>query len=717
MDKDDQLYERRKMKKTLLLLSFLPAIVFSQFHYPNTTRVDHVDDYFGTSVPDPYRWLEDDRSSETGDWVKSQNAVTFGYLNKIPFRNNVRDRLTKLVNYPKYDAPFRSGNNWFYNKNDGLQNQKVLYILRGSLEAIPELFLDPNKLSDDGTTSLAGTSFSKNGEYVAYAVSKAGSDWREIYVMDVKTKQVLDDKIEWAKFTGMTWRGNGFYYNRYDTPKDTGAKLSASNEFQKVYYHVLGTPQSKDDLVIEDTENPHMGFGIGLTEDERFMILTKWQRNTNGNALYYRDMWKKTDWLPILKTFDDDVSVIDNIGDKILLYTNHRAPNSKVVLFDPRHPSFADWKVLIPEKKEALKSVSIVGNKLFTVYTKDVSHRVYVFDLKGKRENEISLETLGTVDGFGGERKDNKTFYSFTSFTYPSVIYQYDLKTKRSTLYRKTEIDFDPNDYVTKQIFYPSKDGTKIPMFIVHKKGLIMNGDTPAWLYGYGGFNISINPSFSAVRLAWMEQGGIYAVANLRGGSEYGEEWHKAGMKLNKQNVFDDFISAAEYLIENKYTNPTKLAIEGRSNGGLLIGATINQRPDLFRVAHPAVGVMDMLRFQKFTIGWAWVNDYGSSDDSVQFSYLKSYSPVQNITDTTNYPAVLVTTADHDDRVVPAHSFKYISTLQEKYKGPNPVMIRIETSAGHGSGKPLSKVIDEWSDMYAFTWWNMGLTPRYLLKE
>jgi len=705
------------MKKAVVLCLLVMPVLFAQFKYPKTEKMEQTDSYFGNPVPDPYRWLEDDRSAKTAEWVQQQNAVTFGYLDKIPFRDKVRDRLTKLLNYSKYTAPFRAGNNWFYYLNDGLKNQSVLYILRGSLDAKPELFLDPNTLSSDGTTSLQGISFSKDGKYAAYQVSKAGSDWREIYVMDVKTKKRLSDKIEWAKFTGITWRGNGFYYNRYTMPSDTGSKLSASNEFQKVYYHILGTPQSKDELVMEDKQNPHMGFGIGLTDDESFMSLTKWQRNVNGNALYIRNLKTRSEWIPVLESFDDDIYVIDNVGSKLLVFTSYRSPNGRVVLVDLANPAPDKWENLIPERKEALTSVSIIGDKLITVYMKDVSHRVYVFDLNGKLENEISLETLGTVGGFEGNRKDQISFYTLTSFTYPSVIYKYDLKSKQSTLYRKTEVDFDPNEYETKQVFYSSKDGTKIPMFIVHKKGMRMDGNNPAWLYGYGGFNVSINPTFSAARLAWLEQGGIYAAANLRGGSEYGEEWHKAGMKLTKQNVFDDFIAAAEYLISAKYTNPSKLSIEGRSNGGLLIGATINQRPDLFKVAHPAVGVMDMLRFQKFTIGWAWVNDYGSSDDSVQFNYLKKYSPVHNITDTTKYPAVLVTTADHDDRVVPAHSFKYISTLQEKYKGENPVMIRVETSAGHGAGKPLSKIIDEWADMYSFTWWNMGVTPMYLLKE
>lgn len=705
------------MKKIFFLLLAISVTMLSQLQYPKTIKTGHVDSYFGLQVADPYRWMEQDTAVAVKEWVGDQNKVTFGYLNQIPFREKVKNRLTKLLNYPKYTAPFRSGKNWFFYKNDGLQNQSILYIQRGSLDAKPELFLDPNKLSADGTTSIQGTSFDKDGKYFAYAVSKAGSDWRDIYVMDVASKKLLSDKIEWAKFTGITWLGNGFYYSRYPTPSDTGSKLSTSNAYHKAYYHIIGTPQSKDALVYEDKENPQRTVGIGATEDERFISLYISQRGSNGNALYYRDLNKRTVFLPIITTFDDDVSIIDNIGGKLLLSTNRHAPNQKVVLCDPEHPGEENWKEILPEKPEPLTSVSVVGGKIFAVYMKDVSHHVYVYDLNGKFENEIPLETLGNVAGFGGERKDAFTFYTLTSFTYPATIYKYDIKTKLSSLFRKTEVDFNPNDYETKQIFYPSKDGTKIPMFIVHKKGIPLDGNNPALLYGYGGFNVSINPSFSASRLLWLEQGGVYAVSNIRGGSEYGEKWHEAGMRFNKQNVFDDFIAAAEYLVGNKYTNPSRLAIQGGSNGGLLVGAVTNQRPDLFKVALPAVGVMDMLRFHKFTIGWAWVNDYGSSDDSAQFNYLKKYSPIHNIRDSVNYPALLVTTADHDDRVVPAHSFKYISTLQEKYKGPNPVLIRIETSAGHGAGKPTAKIIEETSDIYSFTWWNMGITPMYLLKE
>jgi prolyl oligopeptidase len=705
------------MKKTILALLICATAAAAQFRYPATPTVDHIDEYFGTKVADPYRWLENDTAAAVKSWVNEQNAVTFGYLDQIPFRKKVVDRLTQLYNYPKQSAPFRAGQNWFFYRNNGLQNQSVLYIRRGSLTAKPAVFLDPNKLSADGTTSLAGISFDKNGKYMSYSISKAGSDWREIYVMDVRTGKKLNDRIEWAKFTGVSWYGNGFYYSRYPAPADTGTKLSASNAYHKVYYHILGTPQSKDMLVHEDKEHPQRLFGVGLTEDHRYLQLTASQRGSNGNALYYRDIKQRSGFTPIIETFDDQIYIIDNVGDKLLLYTNRKAPNGKVILFDPKNPGEEQWKDVIPEKEEALNSVSTVGGKLFAEYTKDVSNRVYVYDLKGKFENEVPLSVLGTVGGFGGKKEDRFTFYTLTSFTHPATVYRYDIKNRTSTVYQRTEIDFDPDQYETRQVFYPSKDGTKIPMFIVHKKGIALDGNNPLWLYGYGGFNVSMMPNFSALRLAWLEQGGIYVLANIRGGSEYGEKWHEQGMKLNKQNVFDDFIAAAEYLIENKYTNPSKLAVQGGSNGGLLVGAVINQRPDLFKVALPAVGVMDMLRFHKFTIGWAWVNDYGSSDDSVQFEYLKKYSPLHNIREGVNYPATLVTTADHDDRVVPAHSFKYISAMQEKYKGPNPVMIRIETSAGHGAGKPTTKILEETADMYSFTWWNMGLTPRYLLKE
>jgi prolyl oligopeptidase len=702
------------MKKFILSVFIIVTVPLSaQLRYPLSAKINQTDTYFGVTVSDPYRWLEDDTSDAVKAWVKEENDVTFGYLDKIPFRDSIKKRISHLLDYPKYSAPFRSGSNWFFYKNNGLQNQSVLYIQRGSLDAKAEIFLDPNTLSDDGTVALGETSFDQNGKYFAYALSRAGSDWRVIYVKDVKSGKQFSDKVEWVKFSDISWYGDGFYYSRYDEPKDTSMKLSVSNQFQKVFYHVLGTPQQKDALVYEDKKNPEKTFWVSVTEDERIIQLYVRKKGSNGNALYYRDVFARMPFKPITESFDNEIYIVDNIREKLLLQTNRNAPNWKLVLYDPKHPNEKEWKEILPERKEPLVSVSVVGGKIIAVYMKDVSHHVYVYDLKGRFENEIDLAALGTVDGFGGKHKDKFVFYTLTSFTCPSTIYKYDIATKTSTLFRKSEIDFNPDDYITRQVFYPGKDGTKIPMFIVYKKGILLDGNNPAWLYGYGGFNITINPNFSAIRVAWLEQGGVYALANIRGGGEYGEGWHKAGMLLNKQNVFDDFIAAAEYLIQNKYTNPEKLACNGGSNGGLLIGAVINQRPDLFKVALPDVGVMDMLRFQKFTIGWAWVSDYGSSDDSVQFNYLYKYSPLQNIHEGVKYPAVMATTADHDDRVVPAHSFKYIATLQEKYKGPNPVLIRIETSAGHGSGKPTSKIIDEYADMYAFTWWNMVVTPKY----
>ena len=704
-------------KITILIICWC-AVAGAQLHYPETKKVDQVDNYFGTEVADPYRWLEDDTSAAVKEWVQQENAVTFAYLDKIPFRDSVKARLTKLLNYPKYSAPFREGDNWFFYKNDGLQNQSVLYMRRGSLTAEPEVFLDPNTFSEDGTVSLEDIEFNRTGRYCAYAISKAGSDWREIHVMDVNAKKILNDKLEWVKFSAISWLGNGFYYSRYDEPKDTSSKLTASNSFHKVYYHVVRTPQRKDALVYPtkksmDRNDPDKLYWMVASDDNRIVYLYITKRGSNGNALYYRDIRRAMGFEPVLSTFDDDISVVNNIGSSLILKTNRHAPNGRVVLFDPKHPDEKDWQDILPEKKEPLDQASIVGRKLFAIYTKDVSHRVYVYDLKGNFENEIHLDALGTVSGLTGKWNEQFVFYTLTSFTYPSTIYKYDIKTEQSTLYKKTDIDFNPDDYLTRQVFYRSKDSTHIPMFIVYKKGIQLDGNNPTYLYGYGGFNISMMPNFSASRIAWLEQGGIYAMPNIRGGGEYGEKWHEAGMRLHKQNVFDDFIAAAKYLIKNKYTNPTKLVCSGASNGGLLIGAVINQRPDLFKVALPAVGVMDMLRFQKFTIGWAWVNDYGSSDDSVQFEYLYKYSPLQNISDTTRYPAVLVTTADHDDRVVPAHSFKYIATLQEKYKGLNPVLIRIETSAGHGYGKPLTKIIEEIADTYSFAWWNLGVTPVY----
>ncbi len=705
------------MKKSLTVVMALIAIASTlraqSLEYPKTAKIDHSDSYFGTTVSDPYRWMENDTAASVANWVKEENKVTFDYLAKIPFREQVKNRLTKIWNYPRYSTPFREGDNYFFFKNTGLQNQSVFYIQHG-IDGSPEVMLDPNTLSSDGTVALSDISFSKDGKLLAYSISRSGSDWREIFLIDVASKAQRSDHIKWAKFTGISWYGNGFYYSRYDTPVDTTKALTAKNEYQKVYYHTLGGDQSADKLVYQDAKTPQRTFGMTVTQDERFGVLTVSQGGSKGNAAYFREMASSDpSFRPVIETFDDDFTPIGNVEGKLYFRTNRNAPNGKVVLVDPASPGEPNWNNILAEKPEPLMNASLVGGKLVAVYMKDVSHRVYVYDTDGKLENEVTLPVLGTTGGFAGKKEDQFVFYSVTSFTFPSTIYRYDFATRESKLFRRPEVDFNPENYETKQVFYKSKDGTRIPMFIVHKKGIALDGKNPTLLYGYGGFDISLAPVFNTARMAWMEQGGIFAQANLRGGGEYGEKWHEAGMGLHKQNVFDDFIAAAEYLIAEKYTSPQKLAIQGGSNGGLLVGAVTNQRPDLFRVALPAVGVMDMLRFHKFTIGWAWVPDYGSSDDSVNFHNLYTFSPIHNIREGVAYPAVFVTTADHDDRVVPAHSFKYISTLQEKYHGTNPVLIRIETKAGHGGGKPTSKIIEETADIYAFTLFNMGLTPVY----
>ncbi len=676
--------------------------------YPHTRKVDTVDDYHGKKIADPYRWLEDDNAADTKSWVDAQNGVTENYLASIPFRPQVKQRLEELWNYPRYGTPFREGKYYYFYKNDGLQNQAVLYRQEG-LNGTPEVFIDPNKLSDKGTAALGSLSFSKDSKYCAYLVAKAGSDWQEGFVMDVATKQLLSDKLDWIKFSGLSWKGDGFYYSRYDAP-DEKSKLSKKNEFHKVYFHKVGTPQEQDQLIYVDKEHPLRNAGVGLTEDERFLILSTTE-GTSGNELYYRDLQdpSQTDFKLLVKGFAYEPSVVENVGDKLLLLTNHDAPNYKLVLVDPKNPAQENWKVIIPEQKEVLQGVGTAGGKLFANYLKDASTRIVQYSVDGKLEKNITLPGIGTAGGFGGKKEDKTLFYTFTSFVAPPTIYKYDIASGKSEVFRKTEVKFNPADYETKQVFFTSKDGTKVPIFLSYKKGIKMNGQNPVLLYGYGGFNIPMTPGFSVSNLFFMEQGGIYAVVNLRGGSEYGEAWHKAGMMEKKQNVFDDFIGAAEYLVKEKYTNPSKLAIRGGSNGGLLVGAAMTQRPELFKVALPAVGVMDMLRFQKFTIGWAWVTEYGSSDKPEQFDYLVKYSPLHNLKKGTHYPATMVTTADHDDRVVPAHSFKFASALQEAHEGPNPVLIRVETQAGHGAGKPTSKLIDEAADIWSFTMYNLGM--------
>jgi prolyl oligopeptidase len=691
-------------------MAALPLAADAQLRYPETRKTDQVDDYHGTKVADPYRWLEDDRSAETAAWVKAQNEVTFGYLDKIPFRSALKNRLEQLVNYPRYSAPFRRKEWFYFSKNNGLQNQSVLYRQKG-LDGTPEVVIDPNQLSADGTTRLAGFSVSKDGRYAAYGLSKAGSDWVEYHVMELSTKKVLDDQLDWVKFSGAAWQGDGFYYSRYPQPE--GSTLAAKNENHQVFFHRVGTPQRADRLVYEDPANGQRFHFVQTTDDERFVLLNVSDRGKgkDGNALYYLDnqTGDKT-FKPVVSDITDfRYGVIDNDGDRLLMSTNASAPNEKVLGYDVKTGA---WTTLIPEKPEVIDGVGMAGGKLFVTYQKDVVNRTYVHDLTGKLETEVPLPGPGSVGGFGGERDDAFVFYTFTSYTYPPTIFRYDLATKKSSVFRQPEVKFDPAAYETRQVFYPSKDGTKIPMFITFKRGTRLDGTNPTLLYGYGGFNVSLNPYFSALNVGWLEQGGVYAVANLRGGGEYGESWHQQGMKLKKQNVFDDFITAAEFLIREKYTSPAKLAVEGGSNGGLLVGAVMNQRPDLFRVAIPEVGVMDMLRFQKFTIGWNWIADYGSSENPDEFKALYAYSPLHNLKPGTRYPATLITTADHDDRVVPAHSFKYAAALQAAQAGPNPVLIRIETAAGHG-GSNLKKAIEVTADVYAFAFYNLGVTPRF----
>jgi prolyl oligopeptidase len=707
------------MKKQISIIAILSLIFFasacqpkvegpdaSSLVYPESKKVDQVDDYFGTQVTDPYRWMEDDSAEDVKNWVEAQNAVTFAYLEQIPFRETIKNRLLELYNYPKYSSPFRAGEYYFFYKNDGLQNQSVLYIQKG-LDGEPEVFLDPNALSADGTVRVNIAGFSNDDRYAAVMRSEAGSDWREIRIMEVDTKKELEDRVRWVKFSGASWYKDGFFYNRYPEPTEDD-KLKGQNRDMKVYYHKIGNPQDKDALIYEDSEHPLRTFGAYATEDERFVFLVI-SEGTSGNELYYKDMNKRgMDFLPLVKGFENDTYPIDNLGDQILLYTNIGAPNYKVVQINPASPVKDGWKVIIPEKEEVLTGASTGGGYLFCTYLKDANTKVYQYETGGTLVREIELPALGSAGGFGARKEDDILFYTFSSFTYPSTIYKYDIDSGQSEVFRKSEVKFTPEEYETKQVFYPSKDGTKIPMFIIYKKGLKLDGKNPTLLYGYGGFNISLTPSFNALRVVLLENGFVYAMANLRGGGEYGEEWHKAGMLLNKQNVFDDFIAAGEYLIAENYTSNNKLAISGASNGGLLVGAVMTQRPELFKVALPAVGVMDMLRYHKFTIGWAWAVDYGSSEDEEHFRNLYSYSPLHNIKEAAAYPATLVTTADHDDRVVPAHSFKFISTLQEKHSGENPVLIRIETRSGHGSSS-TTKMIEETADEYAFMLYNLGV--------
>jgi prolyl oligopeptidase len=702
------------LASALLVTLILPttSAESQRITYPQSRKSDQVDSYFGTSVADPYRWLEDESSAETTRWVEEQNKVTFAYLDRIPYRAAVRGRLEKLYNYAKYTAPFRKGENYIFYKNDGLQNQSVLYIQKG-LDGTPEVLLDPNKFSADGTTRLAGFNLSKDGRYAAYGISSGGSDWTEYHVLEVATRRTLPDLIRWAKVSGTAWQGDGFYYSRYDAP-DSAKALTSKNEGHKVYFHRIGTSQDADELVYEYKANPQRFHNVQTTEDERFAILTISDRGKGkkGNALFYRDATSgDRAWKPIIaEVGDDSYGVVDNVGDRLLIQTNHAAPNETVLLWDPAKP--AQWKTVLPERAEPLQSASTAGGKLFATYTKDVTTRAYVYDLNGKLQNEIKLPGLGSAGGFGGNHDDREIFYTYNSFNYPPSVFRYDIATRKSTLFRAPEIPgFRASDYVTRQVFFRSKDGTRVPMFVTYKKGIELDGHNPTLLYGYGGFNAATNPSFSALRLALLEQGVVYASANMRGGSEYGEKWHEAGTKLKKQNVFDDFIAAAEYLIAQKYTSPERLAIHGVSNGGLLVGAVANQRPELFRAVIQQAGVMDMLRFQKFTIGWNWVADYGSAEaNEAEFKAIRAYSPIHNIRGGTHYPATLITTADHDDRVVPAHSFKYAAALQAGQGGDNPILIRIDTKSGHGASS-TRKALEQTADLYSFLFNELGVTP------
>jgi len=715
------------MKKPIVGLSVILTLAACQtetkrepiaVNYPTTAKVDTVDIYFGTEVPDPYRWLEDDRSAETEAWVTDQNKTTSGYLENIPFRNDIKRRLEKLWNYEKLGSPFKEGDYTYFYKNDGLQNQYVVYRKKGDAEA--EVFLNPNTFSEDGTTSLAVLSFTKDGSLAAYLISEGGSDWRKAIIMETESRKIIEDTLVDIKFSGLSWKGNdGFYYSSYDKPE--GSELSAKTDQHKVYYHKLGKPQKDDELIYGGTPlEKHRYVGASVTEDNRYLVISA-SVSTSGNKLFIRDLEDPNGLLiPIVEDTESDNNIIENLGSKLYIVTNRNAPNKKISTVDAKNPGHENWVDFIPETENVL-SPSTGGGYFFAEYMVDAISKVLQYDYDGKLVREVKLPGVGSAGGFGGKKEDKEFYFSFTNYTTPDSSYKYNVETGEYEQYWKPEIDFSPEDYESTQVFYTSKDDTKVPMIITHKKGLELNGKNPTILYGYGGFNISLTPSFSIVTAIWMEQGGVYAVPNLRGGGEYGKKWHDAGIKTKKQNVFDDFIAAAEYLIDNKYTSKEYLAIRGGSNGGLLVGATMTQRPDLMQVALPAVGVLDMLRYHTFTSGAGWAYDYGTSeDDAEMFNYIKGYSPVHNVKTGTSYPATLITTGDHDDRVVPAHSFKFAAELQEKQTGTNPTLIRIETNAGHGAGTPVSKTIEQYADIYGFTLYNMGfeeLPNPSVLKE
>ena len=698
--------------KNLIFPSIAMALLIScnvpsdkKIVYPVSEKGDHIDNYFGTEVPDPYRWMEDDRSDRTAAWVTAQNKVTFGYLETIPYRDDIKDRLVKMWNYEKFTSPYKKGEYTYFSKNDGLQNQYVLYRQKENEE--PEVFLDPNKFSADGTTSLGEIEFSKDGSKVSYSVSEGGSDWRKVIIMDTKTKEIIGDTIVDVKFSGLSWQGNdGFYYSSYDKPE--GSELSAKTDHHKLYFHKLGTAQNEDKIV----------FGAGIkrryvsgsvTEDGKFLVVTA-AISTTGNELYIKDLSKKdSTFVTVVGNFDNDHTVIDNDGSKLFIKTNLNAPNTRIVTVDALNPAVENWKDLIPETENVLSPATGAGY-IFAEYMIDAISKVFQYDMSGKLIREITLPGTGTASGFGARKIDREVYYSFTNYVTPSTIFRLDPLNGNSAVFKKPAVAFNSEDYESKQVFYFNViDGTRIPMIITYKKGIELNGKNPTMLYGYGGFNISQTPAFNPAMAVWLEMGGVYAVPNIRGGGEYGEKWHLAGTKLNKQNVFDDFYSAAEWLI-GEYTSPEFLAIRGGSNGGLLVGAFMTQHPDRIKVALPAVGVMDMLRYHTFTAGAGWAYDYGTSEESKDmFEYIYKYSPVHNVKSGVEYPATLVTTGDHDDRVVPAHSFKFAANLQLKQAGENPVLIRIETKAGHGAGTPVSKTIEQYADIFGFTLWNMGI--------
>lgn len=712
--------------KNLLFLTFVLSLFFScqqtetaksdnpviPLTYPETRRdTGLAEDYHGTQIADPYRWLEIDTAADVEAWVGRQNKVTTDYLEQIPFREDIRKRYEELFNYPKLSSPFKVGEYYFFYKNDGLQNQSVIYVQKG-LEGNPEVFIDPNALSKEGTVSINLIGFSSDDKYAAYSRQDAGSDWAQIKVMEVATKKELPDQLDWVKFSGAAWWKDGFFYSRYPEPAK-GSELSGNNQYHSVYYHKLGDPQAKDKLVFENRQRPEMYHNAQVTEDEKYVIVYA-APGTDGFATHYKSLASDGKFVELFSGDKNKSTVIHNIGDKFLVLTDIEAPNYRLVEVDTKNPAKENWKEILPERENLLQGVNTGGGFIFANYLKNATDRFYRYNYDGSSEQEIALPGTGSAGGFGGKEKDELLFYTYTSFIYPPTIFKYDVKTGKSEEFYKTELKFNPQDYVERQVFYTSKDGTKVSMFIVHKKDLPMNGDNPAFLYGYGGFNINLTPWFSSSRIVLLENGGVFAVPNLRGGGEYGEAWHKGGMLLNKQNVFDDFIAAGEYLINQKYTNSKKLAISGGSNGGLLVGACMTQRPDLFAVAFPAVGVMDMLRYHKFTVGKGWIPEYGSSDDPEHFKNLLSYSPLHNLKKGTKYPSTMVTTADHDDRVVPAHSFKFAAELQRCHEGENPVIIRIETSAGHGAGKPTSKIIEEQADMWSFMFYNTNTPVKYM---